>query len=196
MIPRSTGLLWVLPLLALMASRGFAFTDAKPHMCPDGRFMVVNVGDTAQYEHHFELRAANGSVVFTFKNLPGFDLSSFAEDILWSKDGGFVALSVSTGKYLRDTLVITTATGQMQRVPANDDDYQTRPVRWTRLGELVVETKAPFGGKADDDLSWLRYHYRRTFRIRDDGNRVECVYRSSIVYPYRAQLLKEGYKPH
>ena len=178
-----------------MASRGFAFTDAKPHMCPDGRFMVVNVGNTAQYDHHFELRRSDGSVVFSPKNLPDFELSSFAEDILWSKDGEFVALSVSTGKYRQDTLVIATATGKALKIPDEDTPCQTRPIRWTPRDELVVETKAPYGGKSDDDLAWLRYHFRRTFRIRDGGVRVECVYRTPLVYPYRAQLLKEGYKP-
>ena len=195
MIPRLPGLPRVLFLLAILALRTFAFTDPKPHKSPDGRFMIINVGDTAQYHHHFELRAADGFVVFTLKNLPEFELSSFAEDILWSKDSRFVALSFSTGTYRQDTLVISTATGKALKIPDEDTPGQTRPIRWTRLGELVVETKAPFGGKADDDLSWLRYHYRRTFRVRDGGARVECVYRSPLVYPYRAQLLKEGYKP-
>jgi hypothetical protein len=178
-----------------MASRGFAFTDAKPHISPDGRFMVVNVGNTAQYDHHFELRRSDGSVVFSLKNLPDFELSSFAEDILWSKDGEFVALSFSTGTYRQDTLVIATAMRKAVKVPDEDTPCQTRPIRWTPRGELVVETKAPYGGKSDDDLAWLRYHYRRTFRIRDGGSRVECVYRAPVVYPYRAQLLKEGYQP-
>lgn len=195
MISRSSDLLCVLLLLAILASRTFAFTDPKPHKSPDGRFMIINVGDTAQHDHHFELRAADGLVVFTLKGFSGFDVPSFAEDILWSKDGKFVAVSISTGKYLEDTLVIATATGRALNISTEDEDYQTRPIRWTRLGELVVETKAPFGGKADDDLSWLRYHYRRTFRVRDGGAHVECVYRSPLVYPYRAQLLKEGYQP-
>jgi hypothetical protein len=194
MTPRSKGLLYIL-LWLLIASVGFGFTNAKPHPSPDGRFMIVNVGDTAQYEHHFELRRSDGSVVFSVKNLADFELPSFAEDILWSKDAEFVALSFSTGKYRQDTLVIATATGKAVQVPDEDLPCQTRPVRWTQLGELVVETKAPFGGKSDDDLLWLSYQYRRTVRIRDGGSRIECVYRTSLVYPYRAQLLKDGYKP-
>ncbi len=195
MIPCSKGHLHILLLLVFTASSAFAFTDGKPHPSPDGRFMIVNVGDTAQYDHHFELRRSDGSVVFSVKSLPDFELSSFAEDILWSKEGEFVALSFSTGTYRQDTLVIATATGKAVKVPDEDTPCQTRPVRWTQLGELVVETKAPFGGKSDDDLAWLRYQYRRTFRIRDGGSRVECVYRTPLVYPYRAQLLKDGYKP-
>lgn len=195
MISRSKSPLHILLWPLLIASVGFGFTDAKPHISPDSRFMIVNVGDTAELQHHFELRRSDGSVVFTFEKLPAFDLPSFAEDIRWSRDCGFVALSVETGKYLQDTLVIATATGRALKVPTDDEDYQTRPIRWTQVGELVVETKAPFGGPADEDLSWSRYHYRRTFRVRDVGSRVECVYRTSLVYPYRAQLLKDGYKP-
>jgi hypothetical protein len=179
----------------LLALSGFALTDATPHPSPDGKFLIANVGDTAEPTHHFELRRSDGFVLFSFKGSPGFDLPSFAEDISWSDGGEFVALSVSTGKYLQDTLIIATASGKAIKVQTHDSDYQTRPIRWTRRGELIVETKAPYGGKADDDLSWARYQYRRTFRIRGGGLRVERVYTGPIVFPYRAELLRDGYKP-
>lgn len=179
----------------LFASAGFAITDAMPHASPDGKLLIANIGDTANPTHHFELRRSDGSVIFSFEAHPGFDLPSFAKDIVWSDRGEFVALSVATGKYLRDTLVIATTSGKVVQLPGNDPDSQTRPVRWTRRGELIVETKAPYGGKADDNLSWARYQYRRTFRIRDGGSRVECVYTGPVVYTYRTELLRDGYKP-
>ncbi len=179
----------------LFSSAGFATTDATPHLSPDGKFLIANIGDTASPTHHFELRRSDGSVIFSLKALPGFDLPSFAEDIVWSGRGEFVALSVSTGKYLQDTLLIATASGKAIKVPTDDSDYQTRPIRWTQRGELIVETKAPFGGKANEDLGWARYQYRRTFRIRDGGARVDCVYKGSTVYPHRAELRRDGYKP-
>jgi hypothetical protein len=179
----------------LLAVTGLAMTDATPHQSPDGHFLIVNVGDTAAPTHHFELRRSNGFVLFSFKGRADFDLPSFAEDIFWTDRGEFVALSVSTGKYLRDTLIIATASGKAIKVQNDDSDYQTRPIRWTRRGELILETKAPYGGKADDDLSWARYQYRRTFRLRGGGSRIECVYTGRTVYPYRAELLKDGYKP-
>jgi hypothetical protein len=179
----------------LFASTGLASTDDAPHVSPCGRFRIANIGDTATMAHHFQLRRSDGPVIFEFKALSGFDLPSFAENIVWSHRGEFVALSVSTGKYLRDTLIIATGAGRAIRVPTDDWDYQTRPVRWTSLGELVVETKSPFGGKGDDGLSWDHYRYRRTLRIRDAGSCVECVYTGRKVYPYRAGLLREGYKP-
>lgn len=179
----------------LLAGAGFASTDNGPHVSPCGKFLIANIGDTATMTHHFELRRAKGGVIFKFQELPGFDLPSFAEDIVWSEQAEFVALSISTGKYLRDTLIIATASGKMISVPTDDSDYQTRPVRWTPRGELVVETNAPLGGKADDDSSWASYRYRRTFRTRDGASRVECVYTGPTVYPYRTELLRDGYKP-
>lgn len=182
-------------IIQLFASAGLAITDATPHASPDGKLRIANIGDTANPTHHFELRRSDGSVIFSFQAHPGFDLPSFAEDIAWSARGEFVAVSVATGKYRRDTLVIATTSGKVVHVPVNDSDARTRPVRWTRRGELIVETKAPYGGKADVDLAWARYQYRRTFRFRDGGLRGECVYTGPAVYPYRAELLRDGYKP-
>jgi hypothetical protein len=173
----------------------FAVTDTVPHASPDGKFLIVNIGDTAQPEYYFELRGSDGHVILSFKSLPDSDPTSFAEDITWSPRGDFVAVSISTGKYLRDTLVIATVSGAMIRVPTRDSDYQTRPVRWTRRGELIVETKASFGGKSDDANAWDSYQYRRTLRIRGGGNQVECVYTGSTIYPYRAEPIRNGYKP-
>lgn len=172
-----------------------ALTDSVPHESPDGKFLIANVGDTATGTHFFELRRSDGSVIVSLKALKDFEMPSFAENIHWSEGGEFVALSISTGKYLQDTLVIATASGTVLKLPTDDSDYQTRPVRWTRRGELVVETTAPHGGKADDDLSWASYQFRRTFRIRASGTKAECVYTGPTVYPYRAELLRDGYKP-
>ena len=186
----------VLAFLNLTFSLGaLALTDSDPHKSPNGKFLIANVGDTATGTHYFELRHSDGSVLFSLQTLKDFEMPSFAEDIHWSESGEFVALSVSTGKYLHDTLVIATASGVPLKIPTDDSDYQTRPVRWTKRGELIVETKAPYGGKADDDHGWARYQFRRTFRIRANGAKAECVYTSPVVYPYRAELLREGYKP-
>lgn len=178
----------------IFAMGAMAFSDSAPHNSPDGRFFIANVGDTASGAHFFEFRRSDGSVITSLKALKDFETPSFAEDIHWSESGEFVALSVSTGKYLRDTLVIATASGAALKIPTNDTDHQTRPVRWTKRGELIVETKAPYGGKADDDNNWARYQYRRTFRIRAGGTKAECVYIGRTVYPYRPELLKNGFK--
>jgi hypothetical protein len=175
-----------------MGSVASAYEDPTPHASPDGRFVIINIGDTTEIDHSFELRRADGTVLYAFKG----ELSSFAENITWSPDSGSVALRICSGKYLRDTVLINCTTGKALTVPTTDPDAQTTPIRWTKRGELIVETAAPYGGRADDDLAWAHYQYRRTFRVRDSVSRLDCVFEGATVYPSRAVLRKQGYKPN
>lgn len=172
-----------------------ASTDDTPHRSPCGRFQIVNVGNSATVHHHFELRRTDGRVLSSYRDPLGLQMPSFAHDITWSPDGEFVAVSVGTGKYLMDTLILCATSARVIRVETEDPDAQTRPVRWTRRGELVVETGGPYGGKVYEGDGWYFYRYRRTFVPRKGGTNAECVYKGPVVYPYRAQMRKEGFKP-
>lgn len=188
-----TILILVLGVLTLVFTAG-AQTDSATNKSPDGRFLIVNVGVPSDGTESFDLRRVDGTVVFSLKKLPRFTMPSSAEDIRWSADGKLVAVSVATGKYLRDTLVISTASGIAIEVPTQDSDYQTRPVRWAKGGQLIVETRAEYGGKADPEMAWHHRQYRRTFLVPGNGVKVECVHTGPTVYPYRAELLREGFK--
>lgn len=192
MISRATKLLITAACFALMVSAAPAGTDPTPHPSPNGRFVIVSTRDTAKNDFSFELRRSDGEVRYEYK---GGYLLSYASHVLWSPKNDFVALRVQTGKYIKDTLVIDCATGKALMV-SNDPDAQTTPIRWTKRGELVVETEGSFGGKADADMVWAHYRYRRTLRLRDSGSRFECVFNGAIVYPGRAQLLEDGYRPN
>lgn len=159
-----TILILVLGVLTLVFTAG-AQTDSATNKSPDGRFLIVNVGVPSDGTESFDLRRVDGTVVFSLKKLPRFTMPSSAEDIRWSADGKLVAVSVATGKYLRDTLVISTASGIAIEVPTQDSDYQTRPVRWAKGGQLIVETRAEYGGKADPEMAWHHRQYRRTFLV-------------------------------
>jgi len=42
-----------------------AVTDPQPHVSPDGRYSIHNIGDTAEVEKHFEIRTREGEVLLT-----------------------------------------------------------------------------------------------------------------------------------
>lgn len=181
----------------LLGSVASASKDSTPHRSPNGGFVIINTGDTAKADHSFELRRADGTVLYTYKvDERGDGLPSFAENIVWSPNNDFVALKVQTARYIQHTLVIHCATGKVLMVPTQDPDAQTTPIRWTKRGELIVETAGSFGAKPDDDIAWDQYQYRRTFRLRDSASRLDCVFKGAEVFPNRAGLRKQGYKPN
>jgi hypothetical protein len=70
-----------------------AVTDLTPHVSPDGRHAIHNIGDTAQAEHHFEIRTRSGEVLLRTDDQASQQwLPTHANDILWSADSQFVLL--------------------------------------------------------------------------------------------------------
>ena len=95
-----------------------------------------------------------------------------------------MAFSVRTsGPYIRDTFIYAVRSKQMVRVPTKDDDYQTRPVRWHDHDTLIVQTVAPFGGKATEDKESAFYRYRRTIRISGSPIQLETLYTTPRTRP-------------
>lgn len=162
---------------AFLCSAAHAGQDPQAHSSPDRAFTIVNVGDKAQPDHHFEIRARNGRVLLSSATQLPLESGSFASSIRWSADSRFVAFSVRTsGPYIRDTFIYSTRTSELLRVPTDDDDYQTAPVRWHDARTLIVQTRSPVGGKATEGRSY--YQYRRTIRLSEPPLRQDTLYTS------------------
>ncbi len=173
-------------LIATLTSAAYADQEQQLHTSPDGAFTVINVGDTAQADHHFQLRTRDGRVLLSSDSRPPLESGSFATAILWSPDSRFVAFSVRTsGPYIRDTFIYSTQSGTLLRLPTADDDYQTTPVRWHDARTVIVQTSAPFGGKATEESARLSYRYRRTIRLVESPLRHETLYTSPRTHPSR-----------
>ena len=171
-------------IIAVLCSAAYADQDPQPHPSPDGAFTVINVGDTAQPDHHFQLRSHDGRVLLSSDSHPPLESGSFATAILWSPDSRFVAFSVRTsGPYIRDTFIYSTRTRSLLRLPTADDDYQTTPIRWHDARTLIVQTGAPFGGKATEESARSFYQYRRTIRLAESPLRHETLYTSTRTHP-------------
>jgi hypothetical protein len=154
-----------------------AMEESVAHSSPDGSVAIKNVGDTAAPDHHFQIVSSDGVVLLTSNDHPNLDAGSFAENIAWSPDGRHVAFSVRTsGPYIHDAFVYSVPSKQLVRVLTEDDDYQTRPVRWHDNRTLIVQTEGPFGGKATEDKESASYRYRRTIRISENPIRFETLY--------------------
>ncbi len=159
-------------LFAVTASCAFGDTDLTPHLSPDGRYAIYNVGDTADVSHHFEIRHRTGEVLFTSgaqDHLQGWT-PTFAEDIRWSPDGRFVLLRYRDGKY--DATALYALTERKLLDLSHVTDGWTVPVRWAGARSFVVEESGPHGGRA------LGGGYRRrvTYRIRPYPLHLECVH--------------------
>ncbi|MEO7099341.1 MAG: hypothetical protein ABI162_08260 [Luteolibacter sp.] len=161
-----------------------AVEDPVAHSSPDGSVTIRNVGDTAAADHHFQIASRSGEVLLTSDNRSGLESGSFAEEISWSPDSHYVAFSVRTsGPYIRDTFVYSTRSKHLMRIPTEDQDYQTRPVRWCDARTLVVQTNAPFGGNASEENGLVSYHYRRTIRLSENPLRLDTLYTSQRSHP-------------
>ena len=155
----------------------FAVTDSQPHASPDGACRVINVGDTADPDHSFQIVARDGMVLLSSADSPLLQSGSFATAIVWARDSRLVAFSVRTsGPYIQDTFVFSPAEKSLIPIATDDDDHQTAPVRWLDSKTLVVATRYPIGGKADKPV----HSYRRTLRV--DVQPLRCsVIRTSRV---------------
>jgi hypothetical protein len=154
------------------------------HSSPDGSVTVRNIGDTAAPDHHFQIVSRSGEVLLASDKHPDLGTGSFAESVVWSPGGHYVAFSVRTsGPYIRDTFVYSVRFKHLVRVPTEDDDYQTRPVRWHGNHTLIVQTEAPFGGKATEDKESASYRYRRTIRLSGSPIQLETLYTTPRTHP-------------
>lgn len=154
----------------------FAVTDLTPHVSPDGRHAIHNIGDTAQAEHHFEIRTRAGEVLLRTDDQASQQwLPTHANDILWSADSQFVLLRYARGK-LDCTALFSFADRKLIDLLHVDDGW-TVPIRWVSKRTFIVEDSGPHGGKARGG----GYHYRKTYRIRSQPLRLECVYTSPTI---------------
>ena len=170
-------------ILAGLASSQAA-EDPVAHPSPDGSVTIKNIGDTAASDHHFQIVSRSGDVLLASDKHPNLESGSFAESIVWSPDGCQVAFSVRTsGPYIHDTFVYSVQSNQLVRVPTKDDDYQTRPVRWHNNDTLIVQTNAPFGGKATEATAAISYRYRRTIRVSGSPIQFETLYTTPRTHP-------------
>ena len=145
----------------------------------DGANAVRNIGDTAKGDHHFQFVSRSGDVLLSSAKHPELVSGSFAENISWSADGRYVAFSVGTsGSYIYDTFLFSVRSKQLILVPTDDNDYQTRPIRWHDNHTLIVQTNGPFGGKATEELVAAAYRYRRTIRISESPLKLETLYKT------------------
>ena len=156
-----------------------AVEDPSAYTSPDGSVTIRNVGNTAVPDHHFQIVTRSGDVLLASDKQLGLESGSFAEEISWSPDSHYVAFSVRTsGPYIRDTFVYSTRSKRLTRVPTEDHDSQTCPVRWYDAHTLIVQTQSSFGGKATDEKGLRSYHYRRTIRLSENPLRLDTLYTS------------------
>ncbi|MBN8457923.1 MAG: hypothetical protein J0M04_08795 [Verrucomicrobia bacterium] len=169
----------ILPIMLLFSAfAGVAASGAKEnpvaHPSPDGSVTLRNIADP---DYHFQITNRGGDVLLASDKHPYLETGSFAESIIWSPDGRHVAFSVRTsGPYICDTFVYSVRSKQLARVPTEDYDYQTRPVRWHDNHTLIVQTEAPFGGEATEDKVANSYRYRRTIRFFGSPIQFETLY--------------------
>lgn len=175
---------WLAYLFAASLATVSAAEDRVAHSSPDGSVTLRNIGDTAAADHHFQIISRSGAVLWASDKDPKLQSGSFAENIAWSSDSRYVAFSVRTsGPYVRDSFVFSVGSKQLIRVPTEDDDHQTRPIRWHDNRTLIVQTTAPFGGKAGTDKESASYRYRRTIRISGNPVQFETLYTSPRTHP-------------
>ena len=159
--------------LAFAGGSAFADTDLTPHVSPDGRYSIYNIGDTAQPGIYFEIRTKTGEVLLTTDDKQWERWTpTHANTIMWSSDSQFVLLCYDNGKY-RSTAVYSFADRKLIDLSHVIDGW-TVPIRWVSSRTFVVEDSGPHGGKARGG----GYHYRKTFRIRTVPFRLDCVYTS------------------
>lgn len=171
----------VLTLFVFVFIIGFATSSAVEdkvlYSSPDGANAVRNIGDIAKGDPYFQIVSRSGDVILSSAKHPELMSGSFAEHISWSADGRYVAFSFRTsGPYIYDTFIFSMRSKQLIIVPTNDNDYQTRPIRWHDNRTLIVQTNGPFGGKATEEMLAAAYRYRRTIRISESPLQLETLY--------------------
>lgn len=163
-------------IFAFAASFVSADTDPKPHVSPDGRYSIHNIGDTAEPGIYFEIRTRDGEVLLTTNEKEAQKWTpTHANDIMWSSDSQFVLLRYDDGKYY-STAIYSFAERKLIDLSHVIDGW-TVPIRWVNSRSFVVEESGPHGGKARGG----GYHYRKTYRIRTQPVRLDCVYTSPTI---------------
>ena len=158
-------------LLLASSVAALAYTDDHPHVSPDGRFAIYNIGDTAQPEHYFEIRANDGTVLLTNKDDTWEHWRpSHASEIMWSSNHQFVLFCYEDGKS-KCTGIYSFFARKFLSLDHERDGW-TVPIRWVGPRTFVVENSAPHGGHAYGG----GYHYRQTFRVGTQPFRLHCVY--------------------
>ncbi len=163
-------------LLLLLASSVsvLADPDGAASVSPDGRHAIHNLGDTAKGTQHFEIRTKEGEVLLTTDDKP-WERSTHANDIKWSADSQFVLLRYDDGK-LYCTALYSFAERKLIDLSHVIDGW-TVPIRWVSPRTFIIEDSGPHGGKARGG----GYHYRKTYRIRAQPLRLDCVYTSPTI---------------
>lgn len=174
-------------LTLLLPSTLLAEVPAVPDSTsPDGKVMIKNIGDSSAPFHHFQIVSSTGEVLLSSGKHPTLMPGYFAEDIIWSPDGSYVAFSVLTsGPYVHDTFVYVVNTRQLHVLPTDDPDHQTRPIRWHNKQTLIIETSGSWGGKATKESTDAFYKYRRTIRLSGKPLHLDTLYISPVTYLYR-----------
>ncbi len=153
-----------------------ANTDSQPHVSPNGRYSIRNIGDTAEPAIHFEIQTKDGEVLLTTNDKEWQRWTpTHASDIMWSADSQFVLLRYDDGKY-RSTAIYSFADHKLVDLSHVIDGW-TVPIRWVSSRTFVVENSGPHGGKACGG----GYHYRQTYRIRTQPFRLDSVYTGPTV---------------
>ena len=148
-----------------------ADTDTKPHVSPDGRFAIYNVGDTAQSEYYFEIKAKDGTMLLSSKDGTGEHWRpSHATQIMWSGDKQSVLFCYEDGKY-KCTGIYSFAAHKFLSLDHVLDGY-TVPVRWVGPRTFVVKNSTPMGGKALGGI----HIWRQTYRITPSSTALRCIH--------------------
>ena len=162
-----------LAVLLIGCAPVFGDFDPKPHVSPDGRHAIHNIGDTANPDHCFEIRTKDGKVLLAALGEPW--VPTHANKILWSADSDFVLISFDEGK-LKSTCVYSFREQKLVSLSHVGDGW-TVPIRWVSPRTFIVEDSGPHGGKARGG----GYHCRKTYRIRMQPFRLDCVYKSPTI---------------
>jgi len=162
-----------------------AVENPVDYISPDTKTSIRNIGNTAKGDCYFQISDRRGNVLLSSNEHPLLGSGYFAGSILWSKDSRYVAFSVGSGRDLRDTYVFSVRSKTLVRISTEVWDYQTEPVRWHDAKTLIVQTDAPFGGKATEEKARSAYRFRRTIRLIEEPLRYETWYTGQPVYKHR-----------
>ncbi|MGC3988583.1 MAG: hypothetical protein QM796_02640 [Chthoniobacteraceae bacterium] len=157
--------------------QGYAATDDTPHLSPDGRFAIYNLGDTATGENSFEIRTKDGTVICSSRTSGLFAMGTFAWDISWAHDSNFALFRVEHGKW-DSTCIFSTADRELRDLTADDADSYTLPLRWAGQRVFSVRISGPWGHHATMD----HWHYFKSYRVSAHPFRVECIYTSRMIH--------------
>ena len=154
-----------------------AYTDNASHSSPDGKFSLFNIGDTAYENHYFEIRANDGTVIYSSQKSGDFEFDTYINAIRWTPDSKFVLFWVHYAK--KDSTCIFSADDREFKLLADEDnDTWVVPIRWTSPRSFAVEVSGPHGHNAVMD--W--WHYRETYHVSSRPFKIERVYKGPLIH--------------